>query len=489
MRYFIKKWVKEQIPILQKSLQLSEQLTDPQVLAEFLSQMQDMTLKIGSVIEKADGTGEIVNSLERFCEQLYLIYRAAEQGESIQDPLHAAGRELKGSLALADEEQTEYKILFLPYKASMWDAMESVYLAAAKRDDVICQIVPIPYFNKDENNVKIGKVYEGDYLKREYDILDYREYHIQEEQPDVIFIHNPYDNYNKVTEIDEAYFLSNLKKTGAIVVYLPYFLSGYCERLENMSGCRTPGVMNADYIIVQNENLKKAFLFWGIEEKRLLALGSPKIDYVQKLMRQEKGQLEKWNERLQGKKVFLLNSGIHTFLNNWNWIGHIEKIIRLIIDRPECGLIWRPHPLLRNTIISMKPEALDKFDDLLSLVEQAGNAVLDFEEEYKHAFVYSDAMISDYSSLIPLYTYTGKPTYILKGKEKFREEKVVFCDYFSNYFHMDGVRIEDYIENVCHGIDPRKDERMRCVRASIANTDGTCGEKVLEQIIEKMEKQ
>ena len=59
----------------------------------------------------------------------------------------------------------------------------------------------------------------------------------------------------------------------------------------------------------------------------------------------------------------------------------------------------------------------------------------------------------------------------------------------SNYFHMDGVRIEDYIENVCHGIDPRKDERMRCVRASIANTDGTCGEKVLEQIIEKMEKQ
>ena len=487
MRYFIKKWIKEQIPILQKSLQLSERLTDTQALAEFLSQMQDMTLQMGGVIEKADGTGEIVNSLERFCEQLYLIYRAVEEGESIQDPLHAASRELKDTLALADECQTEYKIVFLPYKASMWDSMESVYLAAAKRDDVICQIVPIPYFNKDENNVKIEKVYEGGYLEKEYDILDYREYHIQEEQPDIIFIHNPYDNYNKVTEIDEAYFLGNLKKTGAVVVYLPYFLSGYCEKLENMTGCRTPGAIYADYIIVQNENLKKAFLFWGIDEKKLLVLGSHKIDYVKKLMRQEKGQLEKWNERLQGKKVFLLNSGIHTFLNNRNWIGQIEKIVRIIIDRPECGLIWRPHPLLRNTIISMKPEALKKFDDLLSLVGQAENAVLDFEEEYKHAFLYSDAMISDYSSLILLYTYTGKPAYILKGSGKFRE-KIVFCDYFSNYFHADGIRIEDYIENVCHAVDPQKNERMRYARASVVNTDGTCGEKILEQIIQKMEK-
>lgn len=488
MRYFIKKWIKEQIPILQKSLPLLRQLTDPQTLTEFLSQMQNMALQMGGTIEKAEGTGEIIPCLERFCEHLYLIYRAVEEGKSIQQPLYAAVQELKEIMTLADQCRTEYKIVFLPYKVSMWDSMESVYLAAAGRDDVICQIVPIPYFNKDENNAKIEKIYEGDYLKKEYDILDYREYHIEKEQPDIIFIHNPYDNWNKVTEIDSTYFSGNLKKTGAVLVYLPYFLSGYCKKLENMAGCRTPGAINADYIIVQNENQKKAFLFWEIEEKKLLTLGSPKIDYVQKLMRQEKGQLEKWNERLQRKVVFLLNSGIHTFLNNQNWIDQIEKIIRLVISRPECGLIWRPHPLLRNTIISMKPEALKRFDDLHILIEHAGNAVLDFEEEYKHAFLYSDAMISDYSSLVPLYTYTGKPTYLLKGTAKNRQ-KIVFCDYFSNYFKQDGLRIEDYIENICHGIDPQKDERLHYARASVANANGTCGKKILEQIIQRMEKQ
>lgn len=488
MRYFIKKWIKEDIPILQKSLLLLKQLPDPQTLIDFLSQMQDMTIQMGNTIEKEDGTEKIVLCLERFCEHLYLVYRAAEEGGSIHQPLYDANQELKEVMALADQCQTEYKIVFLPYKASMWDSMESVYLAAADRDDVICQIVPIPYFNKDENNAKIEKIYEGDYLKKEYDILDYRDYHIEEERPDIIFIHNPYDKWNRVTEIDAAYFSGNLKKTGAVLVYLPYFLSGYCEKLENMDGCSTAGAINADYIIVQNENQKKAFMFWGIEEKKLLALGSPKIDYVQKLMRQEKGQLEKWNERLQGKVVFLLNSGIHTFLNNKNWMDQIEKIIRLVINRPECGLIWRPHPLLRNTIISMRPENLKQFDDLLSLVGEAENAVLDFEEEYKHAFLYSDAMISDYSSLVLLYTYTGKPTYLLKGTAKNRQ-KIVFCDYFSNYFKQDGLSIEDYIENVCHGIDPQKDERLHYARASVANADGICGEKILEQIIQRMEKQ
>ena len=231
MRYFIKKWIKEQIPILQKSLPLLKQLTDPQTLTEFLSQMQNMTIQMGGTIEKADGTEEIITCLEQFCEHLYLIYRAVEEGEGIQKLLYDASQELRKILILADQCQTEYKIVFLPYKASMWDSMESVYLAAKDRDDVICQIVPIPYFNKDENNTKIEKVYEGDYLKREYDILDYREYHIEEEQPDIIFIHNPYDNWNKVTEIDTAYFSANLKKTGAVLVYLPYFLSGYCKKL------------------------------------------------------------------------------------------------------------------------------------------------------------------------------------------------------------------------------------------------------------------
>ncbi len=488
MRYFIKKWIKEQIPILQKSLPLLKQLTDPQTLTEFLSQMQNMTIQMGGTIEKADGTEEIITCLEQFCEHLYLIYRAVEEGEGIQKLLYDASQELRKILILADQCQTEYKIVFLPYKASMWDSMESVYLAAKDRDDVICQIVPIPYFNKDENNTKIEKVYEGDYLKREYDILDYREYHIEEEQPDIIFIHNPYDNWNKVTEIDTAYFSANLKKTGAVLVYLPYFLSGYCKKLENMAGCRTPGSINADYIIVQNENQKKAFQFWEIEEKKLLPLGSPKIDYVQKLMKQEKGCLENWNERLQERVVFLLNSGIHTFLNNKNWIDQIEKIIRLVISRPECGLIWRPHPLLRNTIISMKPEALKRFDDLHSLIEHSENAVLDFEEEYKHAFLYSDAMISDYSSLVLLYTYTGKPTYLLKGTAGNRQ-KIVFCDYFSNYFKEDGLCIEDYIENVCHETDPQKDERMHYAQTSVANANGTCGKKILEQIIQRMEKQ
>lgn len=65
----------------------------------------------------------------------------------------------------------------------------------------------------------------------------------------------------------------------------------------------------------------------------------------------------------------------------------------------------------------------------------------------------------------------------------------MFCDYFSNYFKADGLNIEDYIENVCHAVDPQKNERMQYALTSVVNSDGTCGEKILEQIIKKVENQ
>ena len=48
----------------------------------------------------------------------------------------------------AQEFPDKKEVVFLPYKASMWDSLESVWMAAKEDEDYIARVMPIPYFDK-----------------------------------------------------------------------------------------------------------------------------------------------------------------------------------------------------------------------------------------------------------------------------------------------------------------------------------------------------
>ena len=99
------------------------------------------------------------------------------------------------------------------------------------------------------------------------------------------------------------FFSNNLKKYTNELVYIPYFILDEIEpddqeRINNMKHfVWTPGVINADKVIVQSENMKQIYVNeflkaakanglqgYHIDRKRLeakfLGIGSPKIDKV-----------------------------------------------------------------------------------------------------------------------------------------------------------------------------------------------------------------
>ena len=49
-----------------------------------------------------------------------------------------------------------YRVLFLPYKASMWDSLESVWLAFKKMPNVKTTVMPISYFELDQNQIPVN---------------------------------------------------------------------------------------------------------------------------------------------------------------------------------------------------------------------------------------------------------------------------------------------------------------------------------------------
>lgn len=454
---------------------------------DMLVQLQEMAMQIGWVVEgcERDAKG-LIEELEGYCEQ---IYECSVELENCGLAIDRNGSMLQRLVRIEDMVkgiEAKIKIAFFPYKYSMWDSLESIWIAADKDENCECQVIPIPYYTRDKEGQFSKMHYEGMDFEGIGSVMDYREYILKEERPDIMYIHNPYDEYNKVTMVEPGYFSEELKKYGGILVYVPYYLSGGSNRYENLNIAYYKGAVNSDFIILQSEALKEAYKYWGFPERRLLVLGSPKIDAVRKLTYRELTLSGEWERVCKGKKVILLNTSINNFLDDRDWLLTTKENIATILREDNMAVIWRPHPLLWDTVRTLGSDRESKhYEELVRIVTEAENAVMDGNSDASAAIKISDAMISDYSSLILQYIFTEKPAFLWDGSSKERE-KYIFCNFYGNYFHQDGISLEAFLEMVKRGEDFKKEERLLAAASGMENTDGTCGEKVHAAICSKL---
>ena len=98
-----------------------------------------------------------------------------------------------------DSLKIRIEAVFLPYKAAMWDSLESVWKEAEADPDCDAYVVPIPYYDKKPDG-SFGEKHDESGLYPEYvPIVKYDAYDFAFHKPDIIFIHNPYDGGNYVT--------------------------------------------------------------------------------------------------------------------------------------------------------------------------------------------------------------------------------------------------------------------------------------------------
>lgn len=317
--------------------------------------------------------------------------------------------------ALVSEKEIKREIVFLPYKASMWDSLESVW-QAAYGDKMHCNtyVVPIPYADKKSDGTVAEWHCEADLFPDYVPVLDWHEYTLEKlkvMQPNVIFIHNPYDNVNAVTFVEPQYFSPRLKECTQKLVYIPYYI---CGDVTLPARCRVPGVYFSDYVVVQNENIKEQFEanypVGKVPEGKFLALGSPKFDKVLTSKKEDFYLPKEWQRIIQGKKVVLYNTSINTALSNSDMVC---KKLRYVLDvfkgRNDVALWWRPHPLMEATFRSIRPGFYAEYEQIVAEYKQAGWGIYDDTPDVNMAITYSDCYYGDYSSVLWTYRETGKP--------------------------------------------------------------------------------
>lgn len=375
--------------------------------------------------------GEIYDGLIMASKQVLDGTAGSEAGKIVN-----LGKELLQHIVreTSQEEKFKKEMVFLPYKYSMWDSLESVWRAAYEdEDNCIAYVIPIPYCNRNADGSVRKWHCEREYFPADIPTLDWQEVDLRTMHPDVIFYHYPYDNRNLVTSPDSSYHSSNLKKCTDKLVYIPYFTLGEPqydyndpEKAEEVKEAEDgwcdyilePGVVNADLSIVQSEAVKRVYVnvltrytdapreYW---EEHIQGWGSPKYDKVASSKREDFELPEEWLNIIRGRKTILYNTCLVSLLKHADkYMEKVRSVLATFKAQKDVVLWWRPHPLFRSTLESMHPDLLAEYDDIVRKYRSEGWGIFDDTADMNRSIACTDGYYGDWSSVVQLYEKTGK---------------------------------------------------------------------------------
>lgn len=289
---------------------------------KMLAECQEFAISLGEIIESTEGEGHrSVFCLEEYCEALFRVHQEidgiCDDGESSINENRISGMLRKYILQLENSIRNDItskkEVVFLPYKASMWDSMESVWKAAIGDERCDAYVVPIPYFDRKPDGTFGEMHYEGEEYLEDVPVVFWKDFLVEEHRPDIIYIHNPYDQYNYVTSVHPDFYASRLRSYTDKLVYIPYFSALNGEVPKHF--VTLPGVLYAHKVIVQSERARQIYIeelhefekqnhcenFYGKPEEKILALGSPKYDKVLTTKREDISIPLEWQRIINGQ--------------------------------------------------------------------------------------------------------------------------------------------------------------------------------------------
>jgi len=369
-----------------------------------------------------------------------------EKGCNVADTLMQIKNRAKNSRESAKRKE----VVFLPYKASTWDALESVWKAAMEEPDCDVYVIPIPYYDKNWDGTAKDMHYEGNLFPDYVPITGYDQFDFEKHHPDMIYIQFPHDRYHYVISVAPSFYAEKLINYTDQLIYIPYFVVDEIESwnekaLENAKAfINVPGVFYADKVIVQSENMRQVYIdtlteFAGedtrkIWEDKISGIGSPKVDQVvDQIVDRKKASLPvpaEWREMIRKpdgsvKKVILYHNSVSTLVQyQEQLIEKIEDTFRIFKEKQEeVLLLWRPNPFMEDSISQTHPQLWEKYQESVCRFMEEKWGIYDDMADSSLAVAFCDAYYGDAGYEMNLCRKEGKPVMwqnvnIINGIEK-----------------------------------------------------------------------
>jgi hypothetical protein len=492
---------------LKKKKRISELINTISEMLEVICQLKEPVTAVSDCLAAIDA---IISQVE---QEEVIPQKSMEQLQIVKSSLYSflndvtqinelSTKDLNNQIFLLDaifqeEVIAKLNILFLPYKASMWDSLATVFEAASRDEECVAHVVPIPYYQLSQN--ESIPTYEGDRFPKNVPITHYSQYSLEEQEPDIIYVHNIYDGNNTLTRVFDQYYTTNLKKYTDMLVFVPYHSPHFMFRdIDRRSlGYSTPSIKNVDKIILANDIVKNAALQDGIADEKILVLGSPKIDSMVKALKDNISYPEEWKDKLEGKIVYLVNTGCLFFAND-PFLA-MEKLLDIFnIPRflDNSIVIWRPHPLTKVSILRYTPHFSGYY---LNFIERYNNVdnplyrgvIIDETDDYIPALKVADVLVSTNGSLLRSYLLTENKV-IYWDENRWENSLLPNSELHSNVFYYAFDKSEPWnilARKFSEGYDPLAEKRKGMAAKAYVNIDGGAGRKIHNAIKECISKE
>ncbi len=393
--------------------------------------------------------------------------------------------------------QVKLNVVFMPYNITMWDSLESIYLACKDDEDCVARVVPIPYFDISQDPPV--RHYDFDKYDKNIDLIKYDEFNLGAEEPDIIYVHNIYDDGNTLTSVLPEFYTRNLKKYTDMLVYSPYCVPNFLKQYSSNKHSYTfdlYGANNVDRFVCAGDFVKKEGLKSNIPDEKILNLGTPKFDSLIQHINDDFDCENEWLLQANGRRIVLFSTSINYFLTNLGSDNRItnfcdvlckfSSILQKFKDE-DIFVIWRPHPLTRNFIKKVHPHFVDWYDSLVNKINGIGllphnlkqydNVVLDENSSYLPAFKASDALVLDYSSIMFPYLLLNKKLISIYSSSFF-EQEIDVNEYKDKLGFVRNDEFEDINEFV--NFDKKSEIQIddKLLSNFYKNLDGSAGEKI-----------
>lgn len=387
-----------------------------------------------------------------------------EGGDALQGALEAFAQTLPEAM------RYQVRAVFFTGLGSTWDAMESVY--TYMRDDPRFDpvVVLVPVFRQVQQNGEVKReVTYRDYLTPlGITFLPYDQYSLEDDCPDLAFTNQPYESV-----VPEVFWPENIARYTRLV-YLSYYLPDKVAATTVNTLAQLPVYRFAWKVVCSNEkHYKFYYRHSAAKGANALLTGAPKTDPFVALRMKTISLPDGWN-CLQGKTVFLWNSWYDLSVSS---LRHFDVLMEWFVEHKDCALIWRTHPMTDTVTKLYYPSQYPVYQENLKRARTLENVVLDTEISCMVAFSVSNAMISDYSSLLPQYLFLDKPALWIKGADfHFTGEEFIESRWMEEAENSDDIL--DFMERVRAGADRNAELRNIIRKRDLPLADGHCGERL-----------
>ncbi len=264
--------MKEQLAELMKDAVVAQEVQEE--ITILFQNSQQLAVDLGNMLEQFLGEGcAIISLLERYCEAIYELCNGLMSDVAEKEIVRAYNQlcELQQAISVEVEQNIMGRrtVLFLPVMSKDWGGLHKLWQDAVMESKNDVYVVPLPYYYKDYDGSPRKVCCDVNEFPEELCALDYNcltpEY-LEMLHPEIIIIQNPYDSWNAAISVPEVFYAESIRKYTEELVYVPPFMvEEYTKRNEreyfNMKYYVTmPGVVYADLVLVQSENMRKLYI-------------------------------------------------------------------------------------------------------------------------------------------------------------------------------------------------------------------------------------